>query len=846
MSLAPNTGSLASEYRDPGLKPEDTWYYRVFALNSAGTGPVSQDYLVQTAAAVIPGPVRAVTATQTGRNSIMLRWQPPASDGGADITKYRIHVGDSAVDAVSAPNYPDGPPAREADAMISTVNGVIETDVDDGTAYAHLKLNAGIRYVYEVYAVNAVGSSLTPGSSAAATTLELGKPGQPTNLTAVQTTNSIILLYWYAPTNTGGDDIQGYRVEVRTDPSDDSSNSFGDWDVGPTYSTAKTVSADASYPVVADIDRVQFRVYSQIDADANTATSGDLDDVVESVRSSNEVTVTIRDDAARAPLIPGAPIFVDTTSPPDAVRDAFGAVDLKWEAPAIDSSDDTDDDNAPESIGGYRIDVSDDGISWEQLERQTRRTDTEYHYNDPDREDRHYRIFAWHAQTLGPAQTAVVVSEFTTGVPEAPGFVKSLKATPNGPTQIDLTWTKPDDEGNAPIVEYRIQTSMRNTDTPPAFADWPSDTAADTERNFTSKTTSWSHEELSSGQTWRYRVVAVNDDGETIDNMTFTGPVAGALVAQASTPQEMMPRAPEGVVAEAAKDSNLTGSQDRGVLLLWNAPTAPAGATIGGYRIERKVNNGVWEELEDNTDNRWTDFTDIDEPEMDETRAYRVRAISNNDVDGEWAMTYYPQMVITHNTAPTAVGTIAAQTVSAGQSVTVDVAANFSDADTGDTLTYTASSDMEMYATADIPAGSSMLTITGVAAGMATITVTATDAAGAYAMQTIMVTVEAVDTTPMAPTSVMATVDDSDPGSTSVTVTWTDGANVPAYGVVLFVDDFTPTIYIGRGTGGSHTFTEVASGSYIAVVVALDAQGGLMTDVQGNYLYAGATVVIVQ
>ena len=39
-----------------------------------------------------------------------------------------------------------------------------------------------------------------------------------------------------------------------------------------------------------------------------------------------------------------------------------------------------------------------------------------------------------------------------------------------------------------------------------------------------------------------------------------------------------------------------------------------------------------------------------------------------------------------------------------------------------------------------------MATITGVAAGMATITVTATDAAGAYGMQTIMVTVEAADT----------------------------------------------------------------------------------------------------
>ena len=174
MSRVPDTGSLASEYRDMGLKPGDTWYYRVFALNSAGTGPVSQDYLVQTDAAAIPGSVRAVTATQTGRNSIMLRWQPPASDGGADITKYLINVGDNAADGVSAPNYPLAPPDRDATVADGSV---IEVDVDDGTAYAHLKLNAGIRYVYEVYAVNAVGVLFDPGQFGRGDHARVGQAG---------------------------------------------------------------------------------------------------------------------------------------------------------------------------------------------------------------------------------------------------------------------------------------------------------------------------------------------------------------------------------------------------------------------------------------------------------------------------------------------------------------------------------------------------------------------------------------------------------------------------------------------------------------------------------------------
>ena len=167
-------------------------------------------------------------------------------------------------------------------------------------------------------------------------------------------------------------------------------------------------------------------------------------------------------------------------------------------------------------------------------------------------------------------------------------------------------------------------------------------------------------------------------------------------------------------------------------------------------------------------------------------------------------------IMVTVNTAPMAEGMIDPVTVTAGEmSDAMDVSGYFTDADTGDTLTSTAMSNMEMYATADIPAGSSMLTITGIAAGSATVTVTATDAAGAYDMQTIAVTVEAADTTPMKPSGVEAEVvtDDRPEGTVyNVKVTWTDGANAEAHGVLLFTSDFSLTDHIARGLGGSHTF----------------------------------------
>ena len=91
------------------------------------------------------------------------------------------------------------------------------------------------------------------------------------------------------------------------------------------------------------------------------------------------------------------------------------------------------------------------------------------------------------------------------------------------------------------------------------------------------------------------------------------------------------------------------------------------------------------------------------------------------------------------NNAPTANGTIPAQTVNiGGTATTVDVSSYFSDPD-GDTLTYTATSSDEAKATVSV--SSATVTITAVAAGTATITVTATDPGGLSVNQTFTATV---------------------------------------------------------------------------------------------------------
>ena len=108
--------------------------------------------------------------------------------------------------------------------------------------------------------------------------------------------------------------------------------------------------------------------------------------------------------------------------------------------------------------------------------------------------------------------------------------------------------------------------------------------------------------------------------------------------------------------------------------------------------------------------------------------------------------------VASANNAPTAVGTIAAQTLTAGgTAASVDVSSNFSDAD-GDTLTYTATSSDTTKASVSV--SSATVTITPVAAGTATITVTATDPSSATATQDISVTVGPQNNAPVAEGSI--------------------------------------------------------------------------------------------
>ena len=612
--MAHEENLTANSYTDMGLKAGTSYYYRVFALKDAGNGeyhvgPVSRDVLATTATPTTPGMVTGLSGEAVDQNSIRLSWSPPDSDGGSEITKYAIHYAD-----------PDGDiPARvampETDTSVAN-EGVVVTD-DAMTSFTHKELTADTRYRYQVYAVNAQGSAMNPSGTDAATTEDLDNPDPVTGLEAVQTSVSDIDLYWYAPADDGGADISKYIVEHRIDASGDDSSSFGDW-MSKEVSDLKNSRSYQAQVTANNADRVQVRV--------TTVTTGKGDD-----EKKSDPTPTVEEEmfseADRLNTIPGEPTSVM------GERDGFDNVDLTWVAPPIESDDNTA-DNAPDSIGGYRIDVSKDGIDWMPLVDDTNRADEKYHYNDPSPESRWYRVFAYHGQHLGPASSPPVEAGFDAGT-EPPGYVDDLTATAVGPARIDLRWTAPD-AGSSAIDYYVIQRRKGSDDSwKPALMDGGATVAPDPaiDSEFTRETTTYSHTKLMAGETWEYRVIAVSKAG-------YKDPEQ-AITSNAKTHQEAMPDAPAGLIAEAAKDTNDTGITTQGVLLLWNASADPAGAEISHYVIERSVDGGAYEEL-GSTDNAWTHYTDSEEPEAGEMRMYRVYAVSTNDVEGAAATVSYP------------------------------------------------------------------------------------------------------------------------------------------------------------------------------------------------------------
>ena len=187
------------------------------------------------------------------------------------------------------------------------------------------------------------------------------------------------------------------------------------------------------------------------------------------------------------------------------------------------------------------------------------------------------------------------------------------------------------------------------------------------------------------------------------------------------------------------------------------------------------------------------------------------------------------------NSAPTAVGSIGAVTVTAGMmSEAKDVSDYFSDPD-GDDLTYAATSSDTAVATAGLANADgspfppmNWLTITGVAAGDATITVTATDGDDESATQMITVTVEPANTAPAAGAAIADASIGVD-GTAMLTSTITDADGDALTWAWSSSDDAIATVMADATDMKMATVTGMANGAATITVTGTDPSGEMAT-----------------
>jgi fibronectin type 3 domain-containing protein len=155
-----------------------TYTYNVTAVNIIGESPSSTH---ESATPLGPPGAPENLHVDAGDGYVNLTWEGPSDNGGSPITAYNIYRDDTA-------------------GVYGTVFAGQLWFYDDYAAY-------GVKYTYDVTAVNIIGEGDDASISATPTTV----PSAPQNLLATAE-NGFIVLTWSTPTDDGGSVIMGYNI----------------------------------------------------------------------------------------------------------------------------------------------------------------------------------------------------------------------------------------------------------------------------------------------------------------------------------------------------------------------------------------------------------------------------------------------------------------------------------------------------------------------------------------------------------------------------------------------------------------------------------------------------------
>src|SRR5438445_1825374 len=368
----------------------------------------------------------------------------------------------------------------------SAITGyMIERSANGGSSWSTLVANTGstattysdtglahtTTFTYRVSAINSIGTSSSSGTTSA-TTLALA-PSSPTGLAATAASSSQINLSWTAPADNGGSAITGYKIERSADG-------------GTTWTTlvANTGSTATSY---SDTGLTRSTTYAY------------------RVYAINSVGTNSPSNTASATTLAVAP------SPPTgltATAASSSQIDLTWTAPT---------DNGGSAITGYKIERSTNGgTTWTTIVSNSGSTATTYSDTGLTPGTTYtYRVSSVNsAGTSSPSNTA---SATTLAV--APSPPTGLTATAASSSQINLSWTAPNN-GGSPITGYMIERSANGGTT------WSTLVA-----NTGSTATTYSNVGLPPRASFTYRVSAINSVGTSPPSNTASATTNVGTVA---------------------------------------------------------------------------------------------------------------------------------------------------------------------------------------------------------------------------------------------------------------------------------------------------------------------------
>ncbi|MCV0430498.1 MAG: fibronectin type III domain-containing protein [Nitrosopumilus sp.] len=201
-----NSESTSTSFIHNGLDSDDTYYYRVYSINSVGTSDSTSLVSAKPQHTTTP---TALTASAISPSQIKLSWLPPSETFGQPISGYEIkrEVIPGVYDSVGNTNA-------------GTTSFIVTGLATDKEYTFAVSAEIGFGQTSESPTASATprdDSTDTTEDPITSTAVDVSVPSPPIKLTATIVSSSQVNLAWSAPVEDGNSPIIGYKIEVKKD-----------------------------------------------------------------------------------------------------------------------------------------------------------------------------------------------------------------------------------------------------------------------------------------------------------------------------------------------------------------------------------------------------------------------------------------------------------------------------------------------------------------------------------------------------------------------------------------------------------------------------------------------------